>query len=419
MTQWRLIHIPTSEEQDNVINFILKDTFNRFARECVVEIYDPQTLIPAKYPKGTRIELQYKPTGETAYISRFGGFVVDFKVDSNSTILSILSHDIWLRKRIVFKNYENEYLSDIIEDLITTLTPIDYDPSLITIVNDIQISRRWQGEPLDEVLLEISSISGFEEFGATDDRRFYFRPQQVQSAPYNYTEGNYSHTEFERSTRQEINKVTIYYDRDENRRAVSVQDLVAQQEYADKIGSDDPVVLERVRAYPEITDEDSAIRKAERILKGDESVLIGTVHTWGSEGHKPGDIVRVIDPDVGINENFRIAYIKYDINGNVEVRLAENVDEVVDILISLNEEKTRIDVRDVDVEVSPTEVIDLSLNYKIKATVNIYKLTTPDDAFIWGELFGGWGDPEIGGGLWGDNRTVTLISNIQPGGTII
>jgi len=432
MTDWRLIHVPSGEVQDDLEDVVVVDAFNRYAREGRAVIFDPNSIIPAKYPRGTLVEIQYRKTGEITWSTRFGGFVVDQDIEKNETKLSFLSHDVWIKKRTVLEDYEDKNLSFILEDLIEKYTPLIWDPSLISIVNDEVITRRWQGEALDEILFEIASISGEEEFGATDDAKFFFRPQQISNAPYNYVPGTYLESEFERQTRQEINRVTIFYGEDPDRAKVFVENTDAQLELAEKIGVDKPVVIEVLRNYPEITfdpsipgskekAEERATSKGNRILEGEQSVLIGDVITWASEGHMPGDIVQLIDPDVGVDESFRIASITYSMVGNVRVKLAENVENVVDILLSLNEEKTRIDLRDVDVDVPGTLVNQVDGSFSIVMTVDIIKIQVPDDMFLFGAFGGNLGDPDpdVGGGLLGDQRTMAVIENIPPGGSII
>ncbi|RLG72446.1 MAG: hypothetical protein DRO11_02175, partial [Methanobacteriota archaeon] len=183
-TTWRLIKAATSEEEDFNDAVVIK-AFNRFANQAKAIILDPDGDKKLTYTKGYLVEVQAHPEGTSPWYTLIGGFVVDTIQRDNELEISILSHDFWLRKRAVFKSYTNEYISDILENLIDDLTPLVWDAGLVTVLNDIQITRTWKGETLDVVIGELANMSGEEEFGAQSDLKFYFNERDTVEADRN------------------------------------------------------------------------------------------------------------------------------------------------------------------------------------------------------------------------------------------
>ncbi len=403
-TTWRLIKAATSEEEDFNDAVVIK-AFNRFANQAKAIILDPDGDKKLTYTKGYLVEVQAHPEGTSPWYTLIGGFVVDTIQRDNELEISILSHDFWLRKRAVFKSYTNEYISDILENLIDDLTPLVWDAGLVTVLNDIQITRTWKGETLDVVIGELANMSGEEEFGAQSDLKFYFNERDTVEADRNFTDGEFYHSEFPEHKQDEANKVTVYYGEGGSTGIVSVQDLVAQQELADKIGASKPVVIEIEANHPEIDNEDAARRKGNSLLALKQYPLIGLLHSWDGFELTPGEVTAVEDVDKNIDGSFRIAQLKYAyLEGTTEVTVAENYDGVIDTLVGLSKEVVRIDMKQADITATKVETVDIPQPYKYAVTVKAYKQTVPDTMFIFGERKGGFGDPAVGGGELGDDR---------------
>ena len=357
------------------------------------------------YTKGYLVYLQVSPKGDPSWRNELGGFVVDVTQEGDYCILEVVSHDFWLRNREVFKSYTGQTVSSILQDLVTDLTPLIWDSALVSVLNDETITQTWKGERLDVVIAELAKISGDEEYGATDDRKFFFRQRETTRSPRDFTDGEYTVANFPHKQKDEPNKVTVYYGEPPNTGIVSVQDLAAQQALADRIGASEPVVLEASRNYPEVDNEDAARRKAYALLDGKAALLIGTIETWDGYDVDPGMITLVEVPESGINTDFRVAEIKYMILANKTIiKVAENSEGVIDKLIELSTETVRIDLKQADLAGTKVEVVDLQQGIGIEGTVKIWKMMMGANGLIWGETYKGWGDPDIGGGYWGDQR---------------
>ncbi len=404
--EWRLLRVSDGVYDPDLLDVSVTDAFNRFARQATVTLDDPDGDKPKTYRRPTQVDLEVRWGGvDAAFVRRFGGFVVNPKSESEQTELEVLSHDFWLRKRQVFQSYTDTAISDILNDLVVELTPLDWAPGNVTVVNDDQIDRDWKGERLDEVVSELASISADEEFGANDAGEFFFRPKETDAAPRNFTPGSYADADFEEDAKREVNEVTVYYGEGNDTGAVSVQDLASQKELADELGRPRPVVVGVTKAFPEITTEEAAERKARKLLDDRSVVQTGTLSTWEAFDVDPGDVTRVVVPEQAVDRDFRVAEISYAwTDDETELKLAENTDGVLDTLVSLSNEVSRLDSRAADESATITEFVDLAQAVGVEFELAAYKRTVPDDQLLFGATRGGWGDPAVGGGRWGDRR---------------
>ena len=388
----------------NVTSIRVQDAYLRFARKATVEIYDPDGSIAAATPRDTSIYLYAAPYPGAPSQLRFGGFVVDIGTSENNTVLDLLSYDFWLKRRVVYKTYTNTGLRDILRDLITTLTPLVWDDARIDITNDIVISQVWKGEPLDSVISQIANMSRSEEWGADDEARFYFRARGTRTSPRHFTEGNYVDASFAEDGRMEINRVVIYYGQPgDNAGAVAVQDRGAQIELQRRYNAPRPVVIEVTKTYPEITNEDDARIRAAAILADRKVIRTGEIETWGAISVRPGDVCAVEVPDQGISGSYRVAQIEYSYpEDETVVKLAENTEGVVDVLVELSDEVSRIDARDADPEATLVEVVNLTEEIDIEMELAVYVIHVQEGVFLFGDAGGNLGDPRAGGGILGD-----------------
>lgn len=381
----------------------VQDAYLRFARKATVEIIDPDGAIAADTPRDTSILLYAAPSPRSPLQLRFGGFVVDVRTNENVTTLDLLSYDFWLKRRVVYKTYTDTGLRDIAHDLVTTLTPLVWDPAQVDLTNDIVISQVWKGEALDSVLAQIAAMSKSEEWGADDEGRFFFREQDVRTSRRHFTEGWYTDARFEEDGRMEVNRVVIYYGQPPNTGAVAVQDRAAQLALQNRYGAPRPVVIEVARTYPEITTEEDARNRAAAILANRTVIRTGEIETWGAVRVRPGDVCAVRVPDQRIDGSYRVAQIEYAYpEDQTVVKLAENNEGVVDVLVELSDEVSRIDARDADPDATLLEVVNLLEEVEIETELAVYVIHVAAGVFLFGEPGGNLGDPHAGGGVLGD-----------------
>lgn len=381
--------------------------YNRFARSAEVLIDDPNGTVPDEYPRATPVELHVKRSVDDSYHRRFGGFVQTPKSRQNTTVLKIASHDAWIRARDVYRSFSGTAKSDILQELITDLTPLRWDPDRVSVFDDEPIDVNYSGRPLDKVVEEIASASANEIFGATDERYFFFEQRDATRAPRDFVVGEYfaDSTEFEKDGSTELNQVTVNYGGEPADQAVTVEDAEAQKTTGDRLGSADSVVTSDSKTFTDIYSEDAARRKAEEILSGATAITTGDLTTWEAFDVQPGQLTTVTVPEQDIDGEYRVAEISHSWQDDeTQVRLAENSDGVVDTLVELSDEISRLEARPASNNPTITRFATFDLPFEIALSVSAFKRTVPDDQLLFGESRGGWGDPRSGGGRWGDQR---------------
>lgn len=403
--EWRMLREPDSTYDSGLLDCRIKDAYNRFAREATAILDDPDGTKRTLYPKATPVQFEFKRDIDSSYTTRFGGFVFGDKTDRDTLELDILAHDLWLRKREIFASYTDTAISAILKDLIETYTPLTWDASLVNVENDISITRQWKGEVLSEVIGELSSRSGDEEFGGHDDAKFFFRQPETNTSPRHFEAGDYYEADFDESGAAEVNKVLLYYGEGSNTAGIAVQDRESQRQLQTDLNAPRPVVIEKTANYPEIANEDTAEAKARAILNGNTSIRTGNLRTWEAFSTRPGDIARTVVPDQNVDGDYRVAAIEYQwANDETNVTLAKNSEGVIDVLSSLSETVTRIDAKQADSDATVNEVVDLLAEIVVDTEIEVYTRSVPDDQFLFGDWKGGLGDPDKGGGKLGDQR---------------
>ncbi len=385
---WELRRVNGNILEANLVDVRIVDAFNRFARDATAIIDDSDGTKNALYPELTPVLFRSKLDTDVGFTDRWGGFVTNPRQEGNQLVIDCLSHDAWLRRRQVFATFTNQSKSSILQSLVTTLTPLTYDPLQVTVVNDSPITRTWRGEPLDVVIQELSDLSSGEEFGADDSATFFFRQANVEAAPSDFADHAYAQTDFDKDATREINRVTLYYGVAPGTGAVTVNDFDRQTELQTKLGSPRPVVSEFTTTYPEITTEAAAIAKAQSLLGQTATIQKGRIWAWDLLQHRPGQVMHVVDSEKSVDADFRIARIEYQWQGDETiVSVAENRMGAVDVLVALSGEVTRIDNRDADATAVILSLIELqAANLAVTTHLQLVTQSVPSDMFLLGEV---------------------------------
>ena len=368
---WRLKYGPSLGNTlgtNRLYNVYTKRAFNRFANEAKVWLDDPDGNLEDTFPFGTKVQLDVKTSATGSFARNFAGYVAGSPTrDDQRTVLDILSFDAFLRERTVNRGYSSQPVSYILEDLITTLTPVQWASGAhVTVNDDVTLTREYRGAKLDKVLEELSNISNTDRWGANFDNEFVFRPTGSDPANVDFTDGQYYSANISEDGKQAVFKVVLYYgdvSKDgstDNRKAVEVNQLDEQENLGNKLGTD-PVVIELPKYYPQISNKSAALAKARDILERHSPLLIGELDTWEAFEVGPGDITRFEFPDRGIDTDFRVAQIEHRwLEDETSVKLAENDTGVLDTLVAVSDEVARLDARGQD----STAVADQSLDFE-------------------------------------------------------
>jgi hypothetical protein len=372
MTDWQLRRVNDNTVDDSLQSLELTDTFNRFARIAEVELDDPESVKVSEYPRGTLVELEVAVEGFFSFSRRFAGFVADYTQDRNRTSLTILSHDFWVRKRTVNRSFIQTRLDVILQTLIEDLTPLTYDSSLVDIQTNPEISREWRGEQLEVVLEELGEISGGnEDYGATNDLEFFFREREFESSPRDFEQGEYIDVEWNQDGKREVNRAIIEYGEDDSAGVQIREDASAQLDLQEQLNSDDPVVIEERKAYPEITDPDAAADKAKQLLNDKSTLTTGELSTWEAFAVRPGEVTTVVDPETDTNGEFIVAEITYRWPGEspeTQVTVADKSVATSEELINLSDDITRVDLRATDADAPVEQNIPTQVGASIEPT---------------------------------------------------
>jgi len=358
-----------------------KRAFNRFANEAKVWIDDPDGNLEDTFEFGTKIQLDVDTTATAGFSRNFAGYVAGSPQRDDQRIqLDILSFDAFLRERTLNRGYSSQTVSFILEDLITTLTPVQWASGAnVNVVDDKTITREYQGAKLDKVLQELSNVSNTDSWGANFDNEFYFKPTGSNTAPVDLIDGRYYSANISEDGKRAVFKVTLYYGdvsedgSTDNRDAVTVEQSAEETELGNRLGTD-PVVIELPKYYPQISNEDAAIGKANDILESHSPILIGDVETWEGFDAEPGEIIRFEFPDRGIDTQFRIAQIEHRwLDDETTFKLAENQSGVLDTLVAISDEVARLDARGADTTVTANNVQSLNDALELNESITVTK----------------------------------------------
>lgn len=367
-TTWRLRRLPDSSDEETEDELVdvdpCTDAYNRFARSATVVIDDPDGERIEKYPKATPIALDAKRDIDDDFVApRLGGFVSKQSTDEQSLELEVLSFDHWLRRRKPTVSYTDELISGILEHLIKNFTPLEWDPDLVDVGNDEEITREWRGETVDEIVSQLADRSAGENYGATNDGAFYFEEAETEKAPRSFTDaGDYYEADFDDDIKEEVNRAVVHYeDEDGEKATVAVQDRASQKELQEEINAASPVVIELEKEHPEISTSENAEKRARKYLGERTSIRTGTITTWEGFDLKPGQVTAVEIPEQDVDDEYVIAEVEYTWLGDeTTLELAQNSEGVTDVLVGLSDEMDRVDVKNVDPDAPVDEHFDTS-----------------------------------------------------------
>lgn len=427
----------------------LRDAFERFASGVTLRFRDPDQTKIDDYPFGTRVEVQTNTDATTGqfdgvFVAGFGESQAGFGI---SDVVTLSSNRSWwargtyltlepsrttsdgfpivevdavgyehlLTREQIVKDYSSSAKTTILNDIITTFTPITWDANQVDVQDDTSIDLSLRGVTPAEAISEIVSRSANEEWGVDDELTFFLESQNTSSAPDVADTDVIDHDLPERGAR-DVNKFTVYYGASEDKAWVE-EDRQAQLDLKDQLNADRRVVIADSDSFPEITTEDEAREKAKKRLDDQSLVKTGTITTpLGSLRTRSGDVFDLSISDAGIsNEEFRIAQIDYEWGRGITRRTiakntAANIDE---LLISLSESLTNERLQ--TTATNPTEVKALRLESELEVTptAKLQTKTAASDSFVLGQSDLGLNtSDELGGGLDSASTSVSIDSSI-------
>ena len=394
---------PGEPDETNLIEVSYIKAVNRFARQASVTFWDPDAESKADWFTFRPVEIDVGDTRDWA------GFAIEQDWDDAKTRIDFLSGDFWLKKRQVFLQVEEEQISDVLEQIVS-LTPLQWEPDNVEVVDDVEITREYRGESIKEVLDDIRELSDREYYGANNDFEFFFRPTQRDRAAFDLTEGNFFRPDWDDDDRRVINQVRLFYDGGD--KAVVENNLDSQGEIGENIGVGSGVIAEKTAEYPEITELDAARRKAKAILRKRDTLEVGEIPiTLSGAELSPGEVIDVVDPRNGIEGEFVIAQVTVNSRDFDQVTVVENREGAEDIVVEIADEIERQDVKNINPDADVTEVVELGFEFALTFDIEAFEQTFLDDeVFRFGHFGEDLGSLETGGKLGDGLATRTRIT---------
>jgi hypothetical protein len=427
MSEWRVVvnnGQETLREADGLYDVITVDTFNPFGDFAKAFFDDQGGQLFDIFERGTQVELEYAtdasntlkvntnntktiPSGTTETFNQvivegdltvegdmiveendwerdFVGFVVNSpepEADgANQLEIEAYRFDQFLRGDTVSSDLSGQNISSAIETVIKNdVPPVDYNASLVDVEDDFELERSYQGDPVEEFLLDVQLKSANEVFRVTDDLEFEFQRPERTRAPRDIDNTQWITHNIGEEGGDAVNQVTVFYN--DGNDAVTVDNSSSQLNTQDNLNSSGPAQEGKRVTRPDIGSAGDATDVAERILERRGNTLTGTVTTFDLIDAQPGQVIDITVDTRGIDGEFRIAENRTRwLSETNELTVVQKKGADDDILIEQSRTLDRVQNRPADNAVTPDRVtdtrpaidLDVSLNASVGATKAIF-----------------------------------------------
>ena len=321
------------------------DTANPFGDYCVIKMDDSEGKKFAQYRRGTRVDVSI--TEDDVTTDRFTGYVVERREteQDGADVLEVeaYSFDQFLRRNNVTNDQKGNNISEALEDIITTDTPVTYVVGNIDVGDEQELTRSYQGEAVETVLRDLAFKSNNEDFGVNDDLEFFFRERETVHIDRGIDNTQWFNYDIPELGKETINEVEVWFDDGEE--SVIVDDGTDKLDLQDSLGLADPGTQRAELNRPLLTDINDAEDEGRKYLQFRNSTLSGTVTTFGLYDAEPGDTIDIEIQPRGIDEEFVIAAIEYRWGVDETIlTIVEKRGDVDDILSELNESVQRVEM---------------------------------------------------------------------------
>jgi len=365
MAEWFLFRDLTLEP--DLINIQYVDSANPFGDYIIAQVEDNLGQKFEKFPFGKRIQVLVQDDDGNQF-DKFEGFVVERRESDQQgqDVLEVeaYSFDQFLRQNDVSNDQSGKLISDAIEDIIQTDTPVSFNQNKIDVFDDFVINRSLQDERVETALRFLSFESGNEGFGVDEDKEFFFRPREQDVISRGIDNTQWFNYDISERGKESTNEVEVRFDN--GNRSVIVDDAGQKLQIQDSLGLPEPATQRARIARPNITNSQDAESEGRQFLKLKNVTLTGTITTFGLFGAEPFDIIDVNIIPRGIDSEFVVTQIEYDWGSDeTTLTVVENRGFDSDLFVRLAEKTERIDLRDSE----PQAVNDRVVSTDLAATV--------------------------------------------------
>ncbi|UXF50164.1 hypothetical protein 7865G3C6_23 [Haloquadratum phage sp.] len=410
MATWELFRDGVKEQ--DLINVQYIDSANPFGDYVILQIEDNLGQKFDKFEYATEIEVTVTPEGGTQ-ISKFVGFVVERRENDQQgqDVLEVeaYSFDQFLRQNDVSNDQSGKLISDAIQDIVQTDTPVSFNAAKVNVVDDFELRRSLQDERVETALQILSFESGNEGFGVDDSLEFFFRPRERDTIARGIDNTEWFNYDIPERGKEAINEVEVRFDNGD--RSVVVDNPSQKLEIQNSLNLPDPATQRARIARPEITNSQDAESEGRRFLKLKNVTLTGTITTFGLFNAEPLDTINAEIIPRGIDSEFVITQIEYNWGRDeTTLTIVENRGFDEDLFVRLSEKTERIDLRDSDPQAVEDRVISADVaadvTTEITAAGQTLRSTTTNDAVD--TIVSGWrdkGNPTVSDIVVGDKAT--------------
>jgi len=410
MATWELFRDGTKEQ--DLINVEYIDSANPFGDYVICQIEDNQGQQFDKFEYATEIEVTVTPEGGTQ-LSKFTGFVVERRENDQQgqDVLEVeaYSFDQFLRQNDVSNDQSGKLISDAIEDIIKTDTPVSFNANKVSVVDDFEIRRSLQDERVETALQFLSFESGNEGFGVDDSLEFFFRPREQETITRGIDNSEWFNYDIPERGKEAVNEVEVRFNN--GNQSVIVDNPSQKLDIQTSLNLPEPATQRARIARPKITNAQDAETEGRRFLELKNVTLTGTITTFGLFEAEPFDTIDVEIIPRGIDSEFIVTQIDYDWGRDeTTLTIVENRGFDEDLFVRLAAKTERIDLRDTDPQAVETRIISAdvaaSVTTDITAAGQTLTATTTNDGVD--EIVLGWtgaGNPNISQIVVGDKVT--------------
>jgi len=389
----------------------LTDTSNPFGDFCVVKMDDTGGQKFQQYERGTRVDVAIQSDDGSTTFREWTGYVVERRETEQSGAdvleVEVYSFDQFLRRNTVSNDQRGNTITQALEDIITTDTPISFVASNLDVGDNQELTRSYQGVKVENVLRDLAFKSNNEEFGVNDQLEFFFQPRETQHIERGIDNTQWFNYDIPELGKQAINEVEVWFnDGDES---VIVDDGTDKLDLQDNLNLPEPGTQRAELQRPLITDIADAEDVGRKYLQFRNATLSGTVTTFGLYNAEPGDTIDIEIAPRGISDEFVIAATEYRWGRDQTIlTIVEKRGEQDGILTELNDSVQRVEMEGADRDAPSNRITTTRANALVDVTVDA------DGSSPAGVRFVNDGRREVRDG-WADKGNPT-ISNLVVGG---
>jgi len=365
MTEWR-VDVNDGQriltESDGLYDVVTVDAFNPFGDYAKAFFDDLEGELFDLFSRGTKVTFEFSTDGGATYSTDFVGFVVnDFESEADGAEqLEVESYtfDQFLRGDEVSADLTGQTISSALETVIKNdVPPVEWDASLVSVEDDVELTQSYQGDKVEEFLLSVRKKSSGEIFGVKENLKFFFELPEIERTSRDIANDQWVTHNINEEGGETKNQVVVSYA--DGNQSVTLDNSSDQLETQDNLGANGPAQQADSISRPEITTLDDAIKAGEQFLEDRQSTLTGPVTTFGLTDAAPGNVVGVTVDPRGIDGDFRIAENRTQWRSETnELTVVEKKGADSDILIEQSKTLDRVENRPRDDSVTPDRVTD-------------------------------------------------------------